>query len=57
MLRHVIVYTNYYKDEVLTKLDLTTVNELKIVDDLIRTGYDVLITHKDHKEGITNNYD
>ena len=55
MLRHVVVYTNYYKDEVLTKLDLTTVNELKIVDDLIRTGYDVLITHNDHKEGNISN--
>lgn len=48
--RHLTVYTNYYKDEILTEIDLPTIQSIKVIDDLIRAGYDILVTHKEHRK-------
>lgn len=50
--RHLTVYTNYYKDEILTEIELPTIQSIKVIDDLIRAGYDILVTHKEHTEDL-----
>ena len=49
-MKHITVYNNYYKDEVMSMYELNTIQTKDFIESLLsNTSYDILITNKENK--------